>query len=206
MMTRHEVYYNADSSPNENADEAVDTDDPEEIVDRHVSSLASDGMFLPHQSSALVLSLPTMLRERAGEAVYSGDLTNSSLLHFNRSKRWMETRNLVSYLGALARYKPREGTTEAIQNSSSKEFFLEVLPIVRRIALLETDSELVESASPVDDSARVTRNSSRRRRKHYFEKLGFVRLKERDITASQAGERCAASLLLYNKNTANLSY
>lgn len=197
-MSRGKWCSEMDSSSNDIVDECEDAGDLQEFVYRHTSVLSGD-RFLPQQIASLVLSLPSLLRESAGEVLYGGDLANSSLLDRKRSKLVLESQMMASHMEALRYRKPQTEILTTFQDDHDVEFCLEVLPMLRRLAFLERDSERIEAGPAVDQNSRTTRNSLRKGRKHYFEKLGFQKKSEREVTASKVGESFAKSFLIYNQ-------
>lgn len=194
-MARRKWNYEAELPSNDNTDDTEEAGDAEEVPCPHMPQ-RSDDVFLPRQVSALILSLPSLLRERAGDVLPGGDFGNSRLLCKKRSKRFKESRTLVSYMGALSFRNIQPRMIEPFQDNSSREFFLELLPMLRRLAYLERDSERIEAQPAEDPYARTTRHRSRKGRKHLFEKLAFV-TNEEELSASKAGERFAKSFLIY---------
>lgn len=192
-------YHVAAPAPSETKEEGEDEIDIEELVTETLHSMSEDN-YLPQQTSSLVLSLPSLIRQGVGRKFTACLSFNESVFNTSRNQRLLEAQELTAYMKGLERQQKTHVMSPFVaENKTNPAYVLELLPMLRRVSVLERDSEQIDSVPTEDSSRRSTRTRSRRGRRHYFEKLGFCEAQGQDLTASKAGQSFARSFLVYDK-------
>lgn len=183
----------------ESKEEGEDEIDIEDVVPEYANPMTED-KYLPLATSALVLSLPSMIRQMVGRRSSYHHYFDESIFHVNRKHQLADAQARTSNMRQLQSLHKLH-----VISPSSATYVLELLPMLRRVSVSERDSEKIESVAVEDRNVRSTRTRSRRGRRHYFEtKLGFIEDQGNDMTASKAGQDFAKSFLVYNKTEKEL--
>lgn len=199
LYSRGHGYNVAAPSPSESKEERENEIDIEDLARETTHSMSED-KFLPQQISALVLSLPSLIRQSVKRKSINCLSFDEYLFNKSRMQRLLKAHELIGCMRRLQCQQQTYVISPLIPEiKTNSTIVLELLPMLRRVSVLEQDSEQIRKMASEDRNIRSTRNRSRRGRRHYLEKFGFCEGRGQDLTASRAGEAFAQSFLVYDK-------
>lgn len=196
---------------------AATTDKEEAVVSEDIDdTFRSEGLgsdedvFLTQNIPASLLSLPCLLREARCPANWNISWTNDHLLERRRQEQAHKACDLLSCILSDAVWlKMSCHVSDRLplgfclpEDAMDPKLFLEYLPTLRRIAVVEKAAEYAFNlTSDEEDPApkrRSTRRTTKATRSHYFDSISrALKLDQADLSASELGSRLAPTLLCY---------